>query len=51
MYIQLVDWVPKECLDGIDEKEENEVKEQRIRDTVRNHIILLQRKLQMQLLR
>ena len=44
----MVDWIPKECLEGIDGKEEqNGVKE----ETIRNHIILLQNKFQMRLLK
>lgn len=50
--MRLVDWIPKECLEGIDGKEDqNEVKEERIRETIRNHIILLQNKFQMRLLK
>ena len=54
-----MDWIPEESLVGVlvkpDEVERGNnntaLKEERIRETVRNHIILLQDKFQIRLLR
>ena len=59
MYYRIVDWIPEESLVGVLVKPEDmekgkkntTVKEERIRETVRNHIILLQDKFQIRLLR
>lgn len=59
MYYRIVDWIPEESLVGVlvkpDEvergKKNTALKEERTRETVRNHIILLQDKFQIRLLR